>query len=142
GFGLALFLTPLFRICIFTCASADKVHGLTLLHVVRALFSGLGASAYATMWQRRQVFYHDRLGSQLTAFNPPTQAFFAEAPGFQLTGLSADAQLEFFLQQQATSLALDDCFYFMGWMLVGLLLSFAVTIFFKRGSFSTRLIKA
>lgn len=139
GVGLALFLMPLFRLCIFAYkVDADRTNAFGMLHLTRALASGLGAGLFATMWQRRQVFYHDRLGANLTAFSQETKTFFVKAQQVQQMGLTAKEQLEFYLQQQATALALDDCFYMMGWMLVGLLCTFGITIFFKKGSFSGR----
>ena len=132
GFGLALFLAPILRLLFSNVLEKDMLNVLGLFQVLRALSSGLGASVYATIWLRRQVFYHDRLGSQLTVSSPQTQEFFSNAEKFHIQGLQADAQLEFFLQRQSIALALDDCFYLMAWILVGLLLSFAFTFFCRR----------
>lgn len=137
GFGLALFLAPIFRLCFFNIPEEKMLHVLGLFQVTRALSSGLGASVYATIWLRRQVFYHERLGSKLTATSPQTQEFFAKAEEVQLHGLNADAQLEYYLEREATSLALDDCFYLMTWILIGLLVSFAFTFFSRRRAYIT-----
>lgn len=134
GFGLALFLAPIFRLCFHGYPQEKLLHVLGLFQVVRALSSGLGASIYATIWLRRQVFYHDRLGSQLTAASPQTQEFFLNAEKFHLHGEHAEAQLEDYLQREATSLALDDCFYLMAWLLIGLLVVFALTLLLRRRS--------
>ncbi len=137
GLGLALFLAPIFRLC-FHNVTQDKMLGtLTLFQVVRALSSGLGASVYATIWQRRQVFFHDRLGSKITANSPETLEYFAKADTIGLKGEHAIAQLEYYLEREATSLALDDCFYLMAWILIGLGLTFLLTFFAKKGSFMT-----
>ena len=138
GFGLALFLVPILRLCLHNLQEERMQHVLGLFQVVRALSSGLGASVYATIWLRRQVFFHDRLGSQLTVLSPETQEFFVNAKKFHLQGDHADAQLEYFLQREATSLALDDCFYLMAWILIGLLLTFLFTFFLRRGAFVTK----
>jgi DHA2 family multidrug resistance protein len=135
GFALAMFLPPLFRLCFHICPPHEELHTLSLLQVVRALSSGLGASVFATIWLRRQVFYHERLGSQLTVFSPTTDAYFSDVSKFHVSPLTADAGLEYALQQQATSLALDDCFYLMCWILGGLLITYAFTFFWSRSTF-------
>ena len=129
GLGLALFLTPIFRLSFRSVKPEQLLSVLVLFQVIRALSSGLGASIYDIVWQRRQIFFHDRLGSKITALSPETQEFFAKANTIGLKGDFANAQLEYYLQREATSLALDDCFYLMGWIITGLLLTFLVTFF-------------
>ncbi len=128
GCGFALFLPPIFRLCFntFTDELGPKLIGM--FQLVRSLASGLGASIYTTLWQRRQVFYHDRLGSQLTIYSPETKQFFIDAEHFNITGPRADAQLEEVLQRRATALALDDCFWLMAWICVGLIVITGFTL--------------
>ncbi|MDR3625045.1 MAG: MFS transporter [Chlamydiales bacterium] len=126
GFGLALFLPPLFQISFESFSSKRAVQVLEWFQMTRALACGFGASLYIILWQRRTVFYHERLGSALTDFSQQTADFFSKAFLVGLKGLSADAQLEDYLTRQSIALALDDCFYLMGWLLVGL---FVVTLF-------------
>ncbi len=137
GFGLAFFLAPIFRLCFHNLQDEERLHALGLFQVTRALSSGLGASIFATIWLRRQVFFRDRLGSQLTPLSSQTQAFFSSADQFHLQGQVADAQLKYYLQREAISLALDDCFYLMAWILVGLLFSFIVTFFSRPRTYVT-----
>lgn len=137
GFGLAFFLAPIFRLSFHRVAEDKMLHVLGLFQITRALSSGLGASFYATIWLRRQVFFHDRLGSRLTSFSNETSEFFVNAKEFHIQGTQADAKLEYYLQREAISLALEDCFYLMAWILVGLLLSFIYTFFLRKGSFIT-----
>lgn len=137
GLGLALFLAPIFRLSFRDIPDQDRLHVMGLFQVVRALSSGMGAAIYAVVWQRRQVFFHDRLGSQLTATSPNTQEFFRDASVLGLKGQTADAQLEYYLQREATSLALDDCFYLMAWILIGLLIVAAATFLAPREQFVT-----
>lgn len=137
GVGLALFLAPIARICFQNFPEEKSLDVLSLFQVVRAIACGLGASVYFTIWYRRQIFYHDRLGSQLTVLSPETQDFFSNAEQFNLHGDRANAQLEYYLQREATSLALDDCFYLMGLVLIGILLTFILTFFAKRTGFAS-----
>jgi MFS transporter, DHA2 family, multidrug resistance protein len=135
GIGVAFSLPPIFRICFHNFPRESHLHVLNLFQVVRALASGLGTAIYTTIWLRRQVFYHDRLGSKLTVLSPETQDFFFNAEQINLHGEAANAQLEYYLQREATSLALDDCFYMMGLILIGTLLIFASTLFLRRSGF-------
>ncbi len=136
GIGLALFLPPIFRLAFFSFPANASLEIVSLFHAVRTIASGLGAGFYIILWQRRQIFFHERLGSQLTAFSMETKQFFKNAK--QLVGIQgqfADARLEFYLDRQATSLALDDCFWLMGWILVGLLVLMCLTFFFPKEDF-------
>lgn len=143
GAGIALFVPAIFRMG-FRTFTADLTEDVVqLFQVVRSLSSGLGAALYTILWQRRLVFYHDRLGSQLTVFSEQTQQFFVNAGQFHLFGNAAQLQLNNVLERQADSLALDDCFYLMGWIMVGLLVLCASTLllpsapFFPEKKFST-----
>lgn len=137
GFGLAFFLAPIYRYCIQSVPREQVLPSLMLYQIVRSIASGMGASIYATIWLRRQVFYHERLGSELTAFSENTKAFFTRAGEVDLHGKSAYAELEDLLQRQSTALALDDCFYLMGYLFVFLLFLTILTFFFKQKTFQS-----
>lgn len=130
--GLAFFLSPIFKLCFGSVSEEKLLPTLGLFQVFRALASGLGASVYDIVWQRRQIFFHERLGSSITPLSPQTQEYFSKANTIGLKGDYANAQLEYYLQREATSLALDDCFYLMAWILVGLLLTFLFTFLLSK----------
>lgn len=135
GFALAFFLPPIVRLAFHTFPEEKSVDTVIVFQVIRALSSGLGAPLYITLWERRQVFYHERLGSTLTAFSQNTKTFFDKAKEIYIQGKMADAQLEYFLQRQATSLALDDCFFLMACILISLMVLFAFTVGFRSSHF-------
>lgn len=135
GFGLAFFLPPIFRLCFRTHPPKHSLDVIVIFQIVRALSSGLGASLYIILWQRREIFYHDRLGSQLTAFSQLTDNYFVDAKSFSLRGSAATAELDVLLERQSFSLALDDCFYLMGWIMVGLFFLMLLTQFLDRKDF-------
>ncbi len=137
GLGLSFFLAPLFRLGFYQLQKEQVLPVLGLFQITRALSSGLGACVYDVIWQRRQVFFHERLSSSVTANAQQTQEFFLAAKEVGLEGNFANAQLEYYLQRQATALALDDCFYLMAWILAGLLMTFIFTFFARKGSFIT-----
>ncbi|CDZ77580.1 Multidrug resistance protein B [Legionella massiliensis] len=126
GLGLAIFLAPLFRLSVNTVRPEKTIESVCFFHVARLLGSGLGVALFVILWHRRQVFYHLRLGADLTAFSQLTRQFLERAQLFHLQGQQALAQLDVFLTREATALALDDCFYLMGWMtlfILGLVLA-------------------
>jgi len=134
GFGLTLFLPPIFRTCFESFSEEKTPEVLSLFQTVRATACGLGAGIYAIIWQRRAIFFHSRLDSQLTPFSPETQEYYAQAEKFNLVGDKANAELEELLIRQATSLGLDDTFYLMGWIFMGLFAILCFTVFLRRKS--------
>ncbi len=135
GFGLVFFLPPIFRMCFHSFPEERSTRVLEIFQVVRALSSSLGASIFTTIWQRRQVFYHDRLGGQITVLSPETHDYFMKAQQVDLTGLPAFAKLNDLLNKRSTALALDDCFWLMGWILIGLLGILCFTTLMKSQGF-------
>ncbi len=135
GFGIALFLPPLFHLITHICKEEKKLEGLTFFQMVRAFSSSLGLSIYITMWERRYVFYHERLSSQLTLFSEETKTFFLNAKKIPLSLMQSTEQLEYFLERQARSLALNDCFYFMTWTLFVLFIFLALSYLCKLSTF-------
>lgn len=131
GLAIPIFLPPLFRLTVYCCPREKQTESIAVFHMARLLGAGLGAGLFITLWQRRQVFYNQRLGSRLTEFSEITQQFFVRAQQFHLTEKQTVAQLQVFLDRQATALALDDCFYFMGWLILILLASWATTFFLR-----------
>lgn len=129
GIGLVSFLAPLFRLTSQTFPKDKLPECLNLFHIIRLFGSGIGVALFVTLWHRRQVFYYERLGSRLTEFSASTQHFLNQAQQIPLHGKQSFAQLSYYLNRQATALALDDCFYLMSWILVFLLLLLLATYF-------------
>lgn len=121
GLGLILFLFPLSQLSFASYGENKASSVFTLFQVTRTLFSGLGAAFYVILWQRRQVFFHERLGGLLTPFSEATNDYFQRATQvFGLTESQAKEQLNVLLDQHATSLGLNDTFGYMGYILIGL----------------------
>jgi DHA2 family multidrug resistance protein len=139
GLGLVLFLLPLFQLAMVSYGPENSSGIFVLFQVVRVLSSSLGSGLYVILWQRRQVFFHERLGESLTINSQLTIDYFQRAIDvFHLTRDQATAQLDVFLQRQATSLALNDVFGFMGYLLLGLLALLGLS-FFKKMTVNTKL---
>lgn len=121
GVGLGFFLFPLLQICLRNVPLPSVSHGFSLFHSVRLLAGSLGCVVYPTLWIRRRVFYHDRLGEQLTIYTDQTKNFFSQV---SFLGASQEQSYGFLgeaLEQQSDALALADCFYLMGWIMLFLL---------------------
>lgn len=112
GLGFICYISPLLSISIRD-VPAEKLPSATgIFHFVRAMFGGIGTSVFTTLWLRRTIFHHERVGACLTPFNPSTPL---TTDGVLL------AQLNDALDQQAAMLALNDAFYLMGWIFTGLI---------------------
>ncbi|CEK09871.1 MFS transporter [Legionella hackeliae] len=128
GIALMFFLPPLFQLSVQRYPQKLS-ESSNFFHVVRLISCGLGASLFVILWHRRQVFYYERLGENLTDFSQKTIDFLSRAQQFHVEGKKAYAQLNVFLTRQATALALDDCFYLMGWISVFLAILVFLTYF-------------
>jgi DHA2 family multidrug resistance protein len=135
GLGLAFFLPPLFRLAFRNFPEEKASIILIFFQVFRAIGSGLGVAVFTTIWQRRRVFFHERLGENLTPFSEEVKDFFLRAKEFQLQDLKASEQLEIYLDRQSTSLALNDCFYLMAIILIVLMLVLCATLLLKTEPF-------
>lgn len=131
GMGLVLFLFPIFKMSLTSYPEEKDASIFTLIQVVRSLASSLGAGIYVILWQRRQVFFHERLGENVTVYSQITKEYFQKAVHiFHLTEKQATEQLTIFLEKQATSLALNDVFGLMGYILLGLLVLLGFSFLF------------
>ena len=131
GVGLGLFLMPALNLALLSYGPEKATPIFTLFQVVRSCSSSLGAALYVILWQRRQAFFHERLGEDLTGYSPLTSEYFKRAKEiFSLSDGQSLEQLNTLLTKQATSLALNDAFGFMGYILVGLFLLLFASFWF------------
>ncbi len=126
-FALPFFLTSVFLLTLHAHSKEYNEDSVIIFHTIRLLSTGVGLSFYLILWHRRLIFYHDRLGSNLNAFSQQLSQFFYRSDSFKLSNNQTIHQLSNYLDRQATSLALADCFYFMTFILV-LLFCFIISI--------------
>lgn len=136
GFALTLFLPPLVRLSFENFPQQFGVDIVAIFQVVRALASGLGGVMFVTLWNRWQTFYHERLGEKLTLFSGQTKEFFSKADFFHLEGKEVALKLDYFLNRQASSLSLDDCFYLIALMMIFLMVVLAFSLFMPKEPFN------
>ncbi|NNM44321.1 MAG: DHA2 family efflux MFS transporter permease subunit [Chlamydiae bacterium] len=119
GIGFLYYITPLIGLSVRDIPEKELPNATGFFHFTRAMVGGIGTSVFVTLWERRTIFHHERIGATLTPFNPllPEKQ---DATSLALLNNSVD--------QQAAMLALNDAFYLMGWLFVGLIL---ILVFWK-----------
>lgn len=122
GCALVFFITPLFALSMQDVPKEKLASSTGVFHFVRAMSGGIGTSIFTTMWIRRSAFHHARVGESLTPYSPQTASYLEQLGDLGLRGKSALEQLNIGLTKQADILSINDCFFLMGWVFLGLLL--------------------
>lgn len=122
GCGLVFFLTPLFALSLSEVPNQQLASATGIFHFVRAMFGGVGTSIFTTLWIRRSAYHHAMLGENLTPFSQETRSYLAQLKSLGLNGIKGLEKLNMELNNQASMLSLNDCFYLMGWIFLFLIL--------------------
>jgi MFS transporter, DHA2 family, multidrug resistance protein len=125
GLGLVCYFNALVNTSVQNITMLDMPHATGIFHFVRAMVGGIGTSVFTTIWLRRTIFHHERIGSYITPSNPLTP---------NITDPQALALLNDSMDQQAALLSINDSFWVMGWCFVGLVLLLTVWLLFKKKS--------
>lgn len=115
--ALPYVINQLIRACKEDC---DVPKAFAVWAVVRVGASFVGTAYFTTLWQKRAVFYHTRLGGELTQFSQNTKAVLDKLSSFHMTSKMKLEALNTALNEQSYALALDDCYYVIGWVMLGL----------------------
>jgi len=118
GFALVLYVPALFAMSILGIKTEKLPAAMGIFHFIRSMLGGVGTSIFVTLFQRRTIFHHERIGSTLTEYNPLL-------PDMQLPLLNRA------LDVQAALLSLNDAFYLMGWLFMGLVALLAFWRFWR-----------
>ncbi len=112
-FGLALvfYVNPLIGMSVEEIPQEQLPNAASIFHFIRSLVGGIGTAIFKTLWERRTVYHHEVLGSNLTPFNPSTPSVHTNIERMQLNQL---------VDHQASLLALNDTFYLMAWCFMAL----------------------
>jgi DHA2 family multidrug resistance protein len=86
------------------------------------MFGGVGTSVYTTIWIRRSAFHHERIGTNLTPYNPNFQEYLKELKDFDIEGTKAMVFTNSQLNDQAAMMSINDVFFLMGWIFLALIL--------------------
>jgi DHA2 family multidrug resistance protein len=121
GCALVFFITPLFALSVKDIPNPKLATATGIFHFVRAMVGGVGTSIFTTLWVRRSAYHHERVGENLTLFSRETTSYLDKLGEIGLHGEKALQQMNSALNQQSDILALNDCFYLMGWVFLALL---------------------
>lgn len=122
GCGLAFLMTPLFALSFQDMPNEKLPSAAGIFHFVRAMFGGIGTSVFTTLWVRRSAFHHEREGSNVSCFSENTTSMLEQMKQLGIQGKKSLVVLNNFVNDQAAMLALNDCFYLMGWLFLLLIL--------------------
>jgi DHA2 family multidrug resistance protein len=132
GIGVTLFVTPAFALSIQDISTPKLPSATGLFHFVRAMVGGFGTSIFTTLWDRRTIYHHQVLGEHTTAFSEQTQEMLSDLGQLGLQDKSGLAALNVIVDQQSSMLALNDCFYLMGWIFIALIPILSFFYFYQR----------
>ncbi|HEY2810951.1 MAG TPA: DHA2 family efflux MFS transporter permease subunit [Rhabdochlamydiaceae bacterium] len=130
GCGLYFFITPLFTLSMLDIEQEKLPSAAGIFHFVRAMVGGVGTSVFTTMWIRRTAYHHQIVGENLTPFSFQTDTFLSQLSQLGLHGKKALEQMNQILNDQAAMLAINDCFWVMGWTFIALI--FFLPLGFKK----------
>lgn len=116
GISYALFYTLIMLSLMKITKPSDLANAFCLFAFVRGLASLVGVAYFTTLFQRRFTFYYSRLGGDLTQSSDPTQTVLQTLNFFRFSPLMKREALDGALSKQASSLALQDCCYLIGWI--------------------------
>ncbi len=122
GCALVFFITPLFALSMQDVPEDRLASATGLFHFVRAMMGGVGTSVFTTLWIRRSAYHHATVGENLTSYSPQTTSYLDQLSELGLKGKKGLAMMNQALTQQADMLSINDCFFLMGWIFIGLLL--------------------
>jgi MFS transporter, DHA2 family, multidrug resistance protein len=122
GCALIFFITPLFALSMQDVSQQKLASATGMFHFVRAMSGGIGTSIFTTLWIRRSAFHHARLGESLTPYSPQTNSYLGTLNTLDFQNPQALEYLNTVLTKQSDMLSINDCFFLMGWVFLGLLL--------------------
>lgn len=122
GLGIVFFITPLFSLSVQDLPHEDLPSATGVFHLVRAMSGAIGTSVFTTLWMRRSYYHHQILSEATTPFSSELASYKQEA--WRLLKLKADQALALLnetVDAQAAMLAINDCFYLMGFLFLALI---------------------
>ena len=122
GCAMVFFITPLFALSMQDVPKEKLPSSTGIFHFVRTMSGGIGTSIFTTMWIRRSAFHHAMVGENLTKYSSQTASYLEQLGDLGLRGQTGLQKLNNGLTQQADILSINDCFFLMGWIFLGLLL--------------------
>jgi DHA2 family multidrug resistance protein len=121
GLGVLFYVVPLFSLSLQDIPP-DKLNSSSgFFNFIRSMVSGIGASIFTTLWIRRSAYHHSILVESITPFSQETHRFLTDLSKIRLDGPQTQEFLNETINTQAAVLGLNDCFFLMGWIFLGLI---------------------
>jgi MFS transporter, DHA2 family, multidrug resistance protein len=120
GLGLIFFVPGLIGMSIQDVPAHRLANAGSIFHFTRAIFGGIGTAAFTTLWIRRSAYHHSILGESLSPYLPNASELSSDLNILGIKGEPAIHLLNNAVDNQAAMLALNDCFYLMGFLFIAL----------------------
>lgn len=121
GFGILFFIIPDFHLQIRDIPNPQLPSAAGMFHFVRAMVGGVGTSIFTTLWIRRTAYHHSNLVATTISDREPVRQLFETLQHYGIEGKKAWGVLNNIIETQASVLAINDCFYLMGWCFLALI---------------------
>ncbi len=121
GLGMLFFIVPLFSLTVRDVPQEKLPAATGMFHFVRAMMGGVGASVFTTLWIRRSAFHHANQVATILPSRPVVSSFYHKLSQLGLTKDQAEEVVNDLATKQAAVLSLNDCFYLMGWIFIGMI---------------------
>lgn len=134
GIALAFFLPQVFDQVRTTYGKEDVPYAFSFFTMSRLLGTFVGTAYFTTLWERRFVFYYQRLGGDITPFSAQVKRVWFGLNRFHTSDWFKVRGLNEALVRQSRALALDDCYYLIGLLMLALFLFTLVAAWMRRRS--------
>jgi MFS transporter, DHA2 family, multidrug resistance protein len=134
AFGQPLMIVPLTTIATGNIEPEQAGSASGLFNMMRNLGGSMGIAALSTLLSRREQFHSSRIGEAVSLYNPETQqrldslmqTLISRGSDAVTAREQAIATIDNLIRREANTMAYNDCFYFMGFviLLCGLALIF------------------
>ena len=122
GIPIAFWLPPLMALTLAGIPATKLANATGIFHFFRIFAGGAGTSLFVTLWDRRSIFHHSNLASQVTAFNENSKEFLGKLDQLNLPGKEGLTMLNNITDKQASILGMNDVFYLSAWLFIILLI--------------------
>jgi DHA2 family multidrug resistance protein len=106
GVGIGFWIIPMMNMAALSLPENKLAKGLGLFHFIRGISGAIGASIYPTLYERRMIRAHENIVSKLQLNK------LHEVPESLVQG--KDYLLDMIIQKQASVVAINEVFHFMG----------------------------
>ncbi|MDN3505841.1 MAG: DHA2 family efflux MFS transporter permease subunit [Simkaniaceae bacterium] len=121
GLGMLFFIVPLFHLSVRDIPTEKLPSSTGMFHFVRAMMGGVGTSIFTTLWIRRSAFHHANQVAAILPSREPVAQLYSQMDHLRISGDKAQAVVNEMATNQGALLGLNDCFYVMGWIFIGML---------------------